>query len=132
MKILADTNLFVKFYHRQPLPPEVEQAFEDERNELYLCTVSAMEIYRLWQKGTLTDNPDNWLDLALPAWNVLPMSIAIARQAVLWPWEHRDPADRIISATAALEKIEVWHTDTVLKKQTGFPHRYFKNLAATD
>jgi hypothetical protein len=23
--------------------------------------------------------------------------------------------------------IEIWHTDTVLKRLTGFPHRYFRN-----
>ncbi len=23
--------------------------------------------------------------------------------------------------------IELWHTDTVLKRLTGFPHRYFRN-----
>ena len=36
-------------------------------------------------------------------------------------------ADRIIAATAQIEKIELWHTDTVLKGLTGFPHRYFRN-----
>ena len=128
MRILADTNLFVKFYHRQPLPATVEKAFEDEANELCVASVTAIEIYRLWQAGKLTDNPDKWLDLALPSWTVIPMTIPIARQSVLWNWEHRDPADRIIAATAAVEKIELWHTDTVLKKITGFPAKYFTNV----
>lgn len=128
MKILADTNLFLKFCRRLPLPRPVESAFEDERNELYLASVSAVEIYRLWQAGRVPDNPDLWLDLALPSWTVVSMTVPIARQSVLWPWAHRDPADRIIAATAALDKIEFWHTDTVLKKLTGFPQRYFKNV----
>lgn len=128
MRILADTNLFVKFYHRQPLPPAVEAAFEDEKNELFVASVSAVEIYRLWQAGKLIDNPDHWIDLALPSWTVIPMSIAIARQSVLWSWEHRDPADRILAATAVVEKTELWHTDTILKRLAGFPARYFTNI----
>ena len=60
-------------------------------------------------------------------WTVLPVTVAIARLSGLWPWEHQDPADRILAATAECERIEFWHTDTVLKKLTGFPHRYFSN-----
>ncbi|HLP78102.1 MAG TPA: PIN domain-containing protein [Candidatus Paceibacterota bacterium] len=128
MRILADTNLFVKFCRRLPLPPPVLSAFEAEQNELCLASISVMEIYRLWQVGKLPANPDSWLDLALPGWTVIPMTAPIARQAVLWNWEHRDPADRIIAATAAQEKIQLWHTDTVLKNITGFPHKFFKNV----
>lgn len=68
------------------------------------------------------------LDLALLSWNVLPITVPIARQSILWPWEHRDPADRLLAATAAIHELELWHTDTVLKKLTGFPARYFANL----
>ena len=78
----------------------------------------------------IPDNPDTWLDLALPSWTVMPMTVPVARQAVLWHWEHKDPADRVIAATALFQKTTLWHTDTVLKKLTGFPQRYFANLAA--
>lgn len=33
------------------------------------------------------------------------------------------------AATAEFEGIALWHTDTVLKKLTGFPQRYFVNAA---
>ncbi len=58
----------------------------------------------------------------------LPVTVPIARQAVLWPWSHKDPADRLLAATAQCEEVELWHTDTVIKKMTGFPHRYFGNV----
>ncbi len=45
----------------------------------------------------------------------------------LWDWPHKDPADRILAATAQIEKVELWHTDTILKKLRGFPQRYFTN-----
>ena len=38
-------------------------------------------------------------------------------------------ADRILAATAAEEKLEFWHTDTVLKRLTGFPQKYFTNIS---
>ena len=40
----------------------------------------------------------------------------------------KDPADRLLAATAQCEEVELWHTDTVIKKMTGFPHRYFGNV----
>ena len=128
MRVLADTNLFVFFCRRLPLPPKVETALKAPATERCLAAASIIEVFRLWQAGRIPDNPDTWLDLALPSWTVLPMTTAIARQSVLWPWAHRDPADRIIAATAHVERVELWHTDTVLKKLTGFPHRYFVNV----
>ncbi len=127
MRILADTNLFVFFCRRLPMPPKVEAALKTPATERCLSAASIIEVFRLWQAGRIPDNPDTWLDLALPSWTVLPMTTAIARQSVLWPWTHRDLADRIIAATAHVERVELWHTDTVLKKLTGFPHRYFVN-----
>jgi PIN domain nuclease of toxin-antitoxin system len=63
---------------------------------------------------------------ALGGFEILPVTEPIARQAALWEWEHRDPADRLIAATARLHGIELWHTDTSLQKLTGFPQRYFR------
>lgn len=131
MRILADTNLFFKFCRRLPLPPAVESALTDETNEVCVASISVMEIYRLWQCGKIPANPDTWLDFALPSWTVFPMTVPIARQSVLWNWDHRDPADRVLAATASVEKVEFWHTDTVLKTLTGFPQKYFKNVVAT-
>ena len=130
MRVLADTNLFIKFYHQQPLPVGVEAALESEIVERFISAVSIMEVYWLWQKQRVLIDPDAWLDDALKSWTVLPITAPIARQSVLWDWPHRDPADRILAATAKVEKIELWHTDTILKKLTGFPQHHFKNKAA--
>ena len=101
MRVLADTNLFIKFCRRLPLPAQVERMLADEKTERCLSPVSVIELFRLWRKGGIPDNPDSWLDLALPSWMVLPVTVPIARLSVLWPWEHRDHADRILAATAA-------------------------------
>ena len=128
MRLLVDTNVFIKFCRRLPLPPEVERVLEEEDTERCLSPVSVIELYRLWQRGHVPQNPDTWLNDALPSWEILPVTVPIARQAVLWPWLHKDPADRLLAATAVEERIEFWHTDTVLKKLPGFPQRYFKNV----
>ena len=128
MRILADTNLFIKFSRRLPLPAKVERVIAHPDTERCLSPVSIIELFRLWQKGIVPDNPDSWLDLALPSWIILPVTVPIARQSVLWPWTHKDPADRLLAATAQCEGVELWHTDTVIKDMTGFPHRYFKNV----
>lgn len=128
MRVLADTNLFIKFCNGLGLPAEVEQTFELEETERCISAISVLETYRLWKKGELKEDPDQWTDLALPSWTVLPVTAPIARQSVLWSWAHKDPADRLIAATAAIEGLELWHTDTVLSQLTGFPHRYFRNV----
>jgi len=125
VRILADTNLFIQFVHRQPLPATVELRLAAAEAERFLSAASVVEVYRLWQSGRLLDHPDAWMDLALASWRVLPITTPIARQSVLWDWPHKDPADRLIAATAQVEKIELWHTDTLLKKLPGFPQRYF-------
>ena len=127
MRVLADANLFVKFYHRQPLPSVVENSLDSVDTERFVSPVTVIEIYRLWQARRVLIDPETWLDAALESWTVLPITVPIARRSVLWNWPHKDPADRILAATAMVEHIELWHTDTRLKKLRGFPQRYFTN-----
>jgi PIN domain nuclease of toxin-antitoxin system len=127
MKILADTGVWFRFVRRLPLSRRIESALEDDANERYLCPISSMEIVRKWQTGKLPcPDPTTWLDAALEGFEILPITEPIARQAALWEWEHRDPADRLIAATARRHDLELWHTDTILQKLDGFPQRYFK------
>ena len=127
MRVLADTNVFIKFNRKLALAAEVETVLESATVERFVSAVSIIELFQLWKAGRVPLNPDGWLEAALESWAVLPITAPIARQSVLWDWPHKDPADRIIAATAKVEKIELWHTDTVLKKLSGFPHRYFLN-----
>lgn len=129
MKVLADTNLFIKFCRRLELPKSAETTLADVRTERFLSPVSIIELFRLWQRGEVPDNPDSWLDLALPSWTILPITVPIARQSVLFDWKHKDRADRLLAATAQVEDVELWHTDTVLKKLRGFPSRYFSTTS---
>src|SRR5215510_14969541 len=125
MQVLADTGVWFRFVRRLPLPKKVEAVLADATTERYLSPISSMEIIRKWQSGKLPcPDPNEWLDSALEAFEILPITEPIARRAALWEWGHRDPADRLIAATADRHGIEVWHTDTVLRTLKGFPHRY--------
>ena len=130
MRVLADTNVFICFTRRLPLDPEIERTLNDPRTERCLSPISVIELYRKWQSRAVPDDPDTWLGIALPSWAILPVTVPIARQSVLWSWQHKDPADRLLAATAVIEQAELWHTNTVLKKFTGFPQRYFVNKLA--
>jgi len=130
MRVLADTGVWFRFVRRLPLPRKLETVLSDSSTERFLCPISSMEIVRKWQCGKLPcPAPRDWLDHALQGFQVLPITEPIARQAALWDWDHKDPADRLISATAERHGIELWHTDVVLEKLAGFPHRYFKGIA---
>lgn len=130
MRILADTGVWFRFVRRLALPRKIEAALEDEGNVRYLCPISSMEIIRKWRTGRLPcPDPAGWLDLALEGFEILAITEPVARQAAFWEWEHKDPADRLIAATARVRGIEVWHTDTILRRLQDFPQRYFKAAA---
>jgi PIN domain nuclease of toxin-antitoxin system len=133
VQILADTGVWFRFVRRLPLPRKIETALADTGTKRYLCPISTMEIVRKWHSGKLPcPDPLDWLDLALQGFEILPITEPIARTAALWDWEHKDPADRLIAATAQRYEIELWHTDTILQKLDGFPHRYFKGIHARE
>ena len=130
MQVLADTGVWFRFVRRLPLPRKVETILAATATQRYLSPISSMEVIRKWQSGKLPcPDPRDWLDRALEGFEILPITEPIARTAALWEWSHKDPADRLIAATAKRYEIELWHTDTILQKLTGFPHRYFKGLA---
>jgi PIN domain nuclease of toxin-antitoxin system len=130
VQVLADTGVWFRFVRRLPLPRKVETVLADTATERYLCPISSMEIVRKWQSGKLPcPDPSEWLDHALEGFEILPITEPIARLAAEFDWAHRDPADRLIAASAERHRIELWHTDTTLEKLKGFPHRYFKGIA---
>jgi PIN domain nuclease of toxin-antitoxin system len=129
MDILADTGVWFRFVRRLPLPRKIEAALDNAANHRYLSPISSMELVRKWRLGKLPcPDPSTWFDAALEGFEILPITEPIARQAALWEWEHKDPADRLIAATARVHGIELWHTDEVLKRIDGFPHRYFAGI----
>jgi len=130
VRILTDTAIWFTFVRGLRLPEKLANELREPNNTKHLSAISSMEIIRKWQTGRLPcPNPEEWIDAALEGFEILPITEPIARKAALWEWDHRDPGDRIIAATASIHRIELWHNDTVLEKLEGFPQRYFKGIA---
>jgi PIN domain nuclease of toxin-antitoxin system len=127
VRLLADTGIWFQFVRKLPLPKTVESVLQDGRTRRYLSAISSMEIVRKWRTGRLPcPDPQMWIDSALEGFEVISVSEPVACLAALFDWEHKDPSDRLIAATAQIHSVELWHSDTVLKGLVGFPQRYFK------
>ena len=86
-----------------------------EADELYVSSVSAWEISRKLQKGTLVLDGDMrtvWTNLVESyRLKVLPVTPEIAIVSTELPDIHKDPADRFIIAAAKVGKLKVVTSD---------------------
>lgn len=108
MRLLLDTHIWI-WSHLQPerLSKRVARALENSANELWLSPVSTWEVTTLSARGRLALEPDAaaWVRRALAAAPIqeAPLShdIALASGGETG-LAHRDPADHLIVATAAV------------------------------
>lgn len=106
--IVVDTNALIWWISESgKLSRKAKKAIEEaERKKLiYISSVSVLEIYTLVKKGKLKLNtlPDDWLEKLenLSYIHFVPMDNRIAVGSIsLHDFENKDPADRIIIATA--------------------------------
>lgn len=105
--IILDTHIWVWWNQNDPrLTSNQREAIERERPYgLGVCTISLLEIVRLVRGGRLIlpCQVQEWFEIALALEGIILISItpAIAIDAYSLPGDfHKDPADRIIVATA--------------------------------
>ncbi len=96
----------------------------DERNELFCSDISLWEIAMLIEKGRLSTGTatDDFLRSMLDSRGIKTLAItpSIAYLSASYKhFEHNDPADRIIAATALTNKCPVVTSDSLLKKIKG-------------
>lgn len=129
MKVLLDTGVWFRRYHRLPLRPPLVKFLDTQVTEFHLCPLSVAEIAFKWQRGRLPGIPDPsaWVEHSLENLMLEHPSPAAARKAGLWNWSHGDLVDRLLAAIAAETGLPLIHTDRVLKRLAGFPQRYFPN-----
>lgn len=105
MKLLLDTHIWV-WMSLEPwrLASEVNQILADPNNELSVSAVSVWELLLLLEKKRIKLGEDlhAWVvnskrDLSL---RELPLSWEVALDLPFSPLAHRDPADRLLVATA--------------------------------
>lgn len=116
--IVLDTHIWVKWIlgGDAALAPAIIDAMQKE-NRLAVSAISCFEVSMLVNRGKL-ELPlpvTEWLKEALVESGVesLPVTCEIANRAVLLPEIHRDPADRIIIATALVYNAKLASMDTV-------------------
>ncbi len=125
MKLLLDTHVWIWSQESpEKLGKEARRLLVDGKSTNHVATVSVLELARLVAAG------DIFLNRPLPAWvetaveelhaEELAMSREIAAEAYALPGEfHRDPADRILVATARRESLTLLTADARI---LSYPH----------
>ena len=107
MKLLLDTHIWLwNSLAPDRLSHRVDRAINDSRNELWISPISTWEIVLLHERGRvkIADGPESWLQkaMSLAPLREAPVTheIALATRSIGLP--HRDPADRLLVATALI------------------------------
>lgn len=125
MKILLDTHVWIWSQESpEQLGPDARSTLADETNALRVSTVSSLEIARLvWgDRLTLAGRLETWISESLNALlaETVPLTHEIAIAAYNLPGEfHRDPADRMLVATAVVHDLTFMTAD---ERILAYPH----------
>jgi PIN domain nuclease of toxin-antitoxin system len=125
--IVLDTNALLRWIEdANKLSKKVKLAINKARKEkaVYISSISVWEIYILLKKGKLVLNtlPDNWLQKVeeLSFVHFVPVDNKISVLSVnLVDFPHKDPADRIIIATALVNNVALVTSDQTIRKYKG-------------
>ena len=131
MKALLDTGVWFRRYHGLPMSQALRDFLNEEVDEFHICPLSVSEICFKWQRGRLHEIPDpqTWVAHSLQNFVIEMPDASIAMSAGLWDWDHGDLVDRTLAAMAKERDLMLIHTDKVLKNFTGFPQKWFRNVA---
>lgn len=105
--ILVDTHVLVWFMQGDSkLGITARQIITEEadRSEVVVPAIVMWEVGLMASRGSvdLGDDPRAWLKKVFraPGFALAPLEIEIAVETASSPWSHKDPADRMIVATA--------------------------------
>lgn len=121
---LLDTCAWLDaFIAPQKLKPTI-RALINEQSLISLADITLLEVARKAETGDLIleTSIERWFEVALPTGRcrVLPITPQIAIEASRLPEPfHKDPADRLIVATARIHGLTILTSDS---KILGYPH----------
>lgn len=125
MKYLLDTHAVLWITQDAPrLSGRVRTlAKKHEAESFGLAAITLVEITRLIKSGAIAPNSDpvDWLEGLARRFQVLPLTPAIAWRTVNLEWSHRDPADRLICATALEHHLTLITQDREIMRWGGVP-----------
>lgn len=125
MRILLDTHVWLWSQEAQErFGPETRNMILNEDNALFVSSISSLEIARLvWRERlTLAGQLRTWISESLNKLKAetIPITHDIALAAYELPGEfHRDPADRILVATAVVHNLTLMTADDRI---LAYPH----------
>ena len=133
MRILLDTHVWLWSQQSQEhFGPEARSMILNEDNALFVSSVSSLEIARLvWRERlTLAGQLRTWISETLNKLKAetIPVTHEIALAAYELPGEfQRDPADRILVATAVVHNLTLMTADNRILE---YPHLLSCNVRA--
>lgn len=105
MRLLLDTHIWIwSLSGVGRLSRSVHQQISNADNELWLSPLSLWEAILLQRKDKieLPSKSSEWLAQAAATLNEAPLTFEIVAAAHLLPFDHRDPVDRFLAATAGV------------------------------
>ena len=130
MKILIDTHVLIWALEKpEELGKTARSLIEDGENGIFISPVSTLEIAQLIRSGRIELNQtlSSWIRKALK--NLMAETVPFTHETAEAAYQmqepfHKDPADRILVATAALENL---HLMTADKRILNYKHIYTVN-----
>lgn len=125
MRVVLDTHAL---YHAVETPGELSPAgrelLEDPANELLISAITVWEFGLHAERGRIRflGGVDAWVDAALGSLGVrvVPIGLSIVRRTfTLTGFDRKDPADRLITATALVEGAVLVTRDEWIVKWSG-------------
>lgn len=105
MKLLLDTHIWIwSLAEPKRLSHRVLSELKDRNNEVWLSPVSTWEVFLLHEKGRIRLHGDarKWVANATAYFREAPLTHDIVATAQELPLSHKDPADRLLAATAGV------------------------------
>lgn len=120
MKLLLDTQIFIWWMTEDSrLSPEARHAICDPANELFLSSVSVVEMAVEIRLGRVRVDalPEHFLDRGMVQRQVseLPLTIRHALRLASLPLHHRDRFDRMMPAQATVEGMSLVSLDSQMR-----------------
>mgnify|MGYP001583795169 CR=1 FL=1 len=123
MKYLLDTHAVLWIAESSTLlsPKARALAGSCDADDFGVAAISLLEIARKAYTGEIDLKPDaaTWLDDLAHPFRILPLTPRIAWRSVQFDWPHKDPADRLICATALEHKLTLVTHDKEIKRWGG-------------
>jgi PIN domain nuclease of toxin-antitoxin system len=117
LRLLLDTHIWIwTLQASDRLGKRTEHELRNPENERWLSPVSTWEALTLHAKRriNLPDDVTSWVVRATATFHEAPLTHEIALAARKLPWDHEDPADRLLAATAQVLNLTLVTADTRL------------------